>query len=103
MRCRFAPEPRYAEMAETDAMTIEISSEAYRILQRRVDEGEYGSVEEALDGSVHDADALNRDLPSPEYLSYAKSRIEAGFADAAAGRVVPADEVFARLNARAAR
>ena len=63
-------------------MTIEISDETYRLLQERVERGHYDTLEQALDD-----------------LEYVQERIEAGLADVTAGRVRPAEEVLAEMQA----
>ncbi|WP_419804481.1 hypothetical protein [Terriglobus sp.] len=84
-------------------VTIEISDEAYRILQQRVERGQYQTLEQALDSSIHQAAAWNDGPHDDVYLEYVQERIEAGLADAAAGRTVPAEQFLTELNARRTR
>lgn len=80
-------------------MTIEISEATYHLLQKRVESGHFDSLEQALDGSVHQAAAYADRPRDGGYLRYVQERIDAGLADVAAGRVRPADQVLAEMQA----
>lgn len=79
-------------------MVVEVSDEAYRILQATVQQGRFANIQEALDESVH---LLSGDFrPSEDWLAYADESISEGLADVAAGRTIPAEEFLAELRSR---
>jgi predicted transcriptional regulator len=80
-------------------MTVELRSEDQQLLQTVVDSGQYASLEEAL----HDSRVSFAPPPSGKYKRYLDEVIEEGLADAAAGRLVPAEDVIRELHARAKR
>lgn len=82
-------------------MTVEISDEAYSILQGKVERGEYASVGAALDESIRQSASQADDEEwDEEDRAYLNERIDAGLADVAAGRVIPAEQVLTGLRAR---
>jgi len=80
-------------------MNIRLKPDTEEWLKVQVAEGRFGSVEEAVEAYVSDGRASDEQLDSMD-LSWAKPYIDEGLADAAAGRVYPAEEVFAELRAK---
>ena len=78
-------------------MTVEISDEAYSILQGKVDRGEYASVDAALDESIRQSAMQAHDEEwDEEDRAYLNERIDAGLADVAAGRVISMEDFLAQ-------
>ena len=79
-------------------MQIELKPETVALAQSLVDDGRFGSIEEAVHAAIRNfADA------HAEWLVYAQRNIQEGLDDLAAGRLVDGDEVMSRLRARAHR
>ena len=75
-------------------MIIQLTQEQIATLQRQVDAGDYTSVEVALDCIIASSE-LDDDIDE-----WAAPLVAEGLADIEAGRVSPAEDVFARLEAK---
>jgi antitoxin ParD1/3/4 len=83
-------------------MNIRLKPDTEQWLQSQVDQGRFGSVEEAIEALVLD-DQMAQEALDRTDLSWAQPYIDKGIADAEAGRVIPAEEVYADLRARFGR
>ena len=84
-------------MTSTTQITVELPSELVDALRSAVQSGHYASESEFL------IELLGWGKPeyeTPEELEEIRAAVLEGVADADAGRVVDADEVFDRLHAR---
>ena len=79
-------------------MNIRLKPDTEEWLKTQVAEGRFESIEDAVEALVLD-DRLQAKL-NDEDLSWAKPYIDEGLADLEAGRVRPAEEVFAELRAK---
>ncbi len=79
-------------------MTVELRTEDQELLQALVNAGEYTSLEDAL----HDSIVSFAGPVTEDYKRYVNDAIEAGLADVAAGRVIPAEEFLRELREWAA-
>ena len=80
-------------------MNIRLKPDTEEWLKAQVAEGRFESVESAIEAYVTDGRAAEEQLDAMD-LSWTKPYIEEGLADAAAGRVYPAEEAFAELRAK---
>jgi predicted transcriptional regulator len=83
-------------------MNIRLKPDTEQWLQSQVDQGRFGSVEEAIEALVLDDQLAQRALDDAD-LSWAKPYLAKGLADLEAGRAIPAEEVYADLRARFVR
>ncbi len=79
-------------------MTVEISDEAYRILQNRVERGEFESLNLALETSIREASIRTADA-DVDYLAYVRDSIEDGLRDVAEGRTISMEAFLAENEA----
>lgn len=81
---------------------VTISEAAKAQADALVAEGLYGSVQQALEAGLErlDDDWEDEDLSLLDVSDEDRAAIAEGLADAKAGRVLPADEVFQRLRAK---
>ena len=83
-------------------MNIRLKPDTEQWLRSQVEQGRFGSVEEAIEALVLD-DQIAQDALEQTDLSWAKPYLAKGLADLEAGRTVPAEEVYADLRARFVR
>ncbi|HMK79189.1 MAG TPA: hypothetical protein VK438_06040 [Xanthobacteraceae bacterium] len=79
-------------------MNIRLKPDTEEWLKAQVAEGRFPSIEEAVEVFVSEGRRAQEQLDATD-LSWAKPYIEEGLADLEAGRVVPAEEVYAELRA----
>ncbi|WP_421730859.1 hypothetical protein [Brevundimonas sp.] len=84
-------------MGKHETITAEISDDAYADVQAAVAAGEFSDVNQAISEIVSDWVAVRR-ADAPEFLAYAKARIEESRADPRPS--LPAEEAFAALRSR---
>lgn len=82
-------------------MNIRLKPDTEEWLKAQVAEGRFSSVEDAVEALVAD-DRAQAELDATD-LSWAKPYIEEGLADLAAGRTIPAEQVYAELRAKFTR
>ncbi len=83
-------------------MNIRLKPDTEEWLKAQVAEGRFESIEQAVELLLEDS-RLNQEILDKTDLSLAKPYIDEGLADLEAGRVVPAEEVFAELRKRFVR
>jgi predicted transcriptional regulator len=83
-------------------MNIRLKPDTERWLQSQVEQGRFGSLEEAIEALVLDDQITQAALEKTD-LSWAQPYIDKGLADIEAGRTIPAEEVYADLRARLSR
>jgi len=77
-------------------MQVELSTQDQAILERFVSSGRFSSMEEAVHECIQTiADDV---VVDEEWREYANERIEAGLADLAAGRTIPAEQFLQELR-----
>jgi predicted transcriptional regulator len=80
-------------------MNIRLKPDTEEWIKARVAEGQFKSLEEAVELLVQEARSSREAFDSAD-LSWVKPYIEEGLAALEAGDVVPAEEVYAELRAR---
>ena len=83
-------------------MNIRLKPDTEEWLKTQVAEGRFESIEQAVEIYL-DESRRNQEALDNADLSWAKPYIEEGLADLQAGRVRPAEEVFAELRKRFVR
>jgi predicted transcriptional regulator len=83
-------------------MNIRLKPATEEWLKSQVAEGRFESLEQAVEVLV-DEDRVNQAVLDRSDLSWAQPYIDKGLADLEAGRVIPAEEVFAELRNRFVR
>jgi putative addiction module CopG family antidote len=83
-------------------MNIRLKPDTEQWLKSQVEQGRFGSVEEAVEALVRE-DQMTQEALDRTDLSWAQPYIDKGHADSEAGRVIPAEEVYADLRARFGR
>ena len=82
-------------------MHIELDKNQASIAHKLVERGRYASVEEAVLAGLHHIDIMS-DMLSAHQAESLREAIEEGIADKQAGRLVPAEEAYARIQQRLA-
>jgi predicted transcriptional regulator len=83
-------------------MNIRLKPDTEEWLQAQVAEGRFESIEQAVEIYLDESRRDQEELDTAD-LSWAQPYIEEGLADLEAGRVHPAEEVFAEIRAMFAR
>lgn len=82
-------------------MTVEISPEAYRTLQQRVEQGQFASIQDALNACIESSASFGiEDTHDPAWLEYLDSSIEEGLRSAAEEPLILIEEVLEDLRKR---
>jgi Arc/MetJ-type ribon-helix-helix transcriptional regulator len=76
-------------------MTVELHPDDRKVLEGMIASGRFRSAPDAL----HAALAALDELETEDWKGYAAERIEAGLEDVRLGRTVPAQEIYAMLQA----
>jgi antitoxin ParD1/3/4 len=85
-------------MTQIERMTVALPVEMAAIIKNAVETGDYASSSEVFRDAIRDW-KIKRQLQQHE-VEQMKLKVSQGLADLAAGRTKPADEVFARLEAK---
>jgi antitoxin ParD1/3/4 len=85
-------------MTQIERMTVALPVEMAAIIKNAVEMGDYASSSEVFRDAIRDW-KIKRQLQQHE-VEQMKLKVSQGLADLAAGRTKPADEVFARLEAK---
>jgi predicted transcriptional regulator len=83
-------------------MNIRLKPDTEEWLKAQVAEGRFESIEQAVEILLEEG-RLNQEALDAEDLSWAKPYIDEGLADLEAGRVYPAEQVYAEIRAMFAR
>jgi predicted transcriptional regulator len=83
-------------------MNIRLKPDTEEWLKAQVAEGRFESVEDAVEAFIEDGRLAQEALDKAD-LSWAKPYIDEGLADLEAGRVVPAEQVYAEIREMFAR
>lgn len=83
-------------------MNVRLKPDTEEWLKEQVANGRFESLEQAVEALV-DEDRINQAILDRTDLSWAQPYIDEGLADVEAGRVIPAEKVFAELRSRFVR
>jgi antitoxin ParD1/3/4 len=85
-------------MTQIERMTVALPVEMAAIIKNAVEMGDYASSSEVFRDAIRDW-KIKRQLQQHE-VEQMKLKVAQGLSDLAAGRTKPADDVFARLEAK---
>jgi predicted transcriptional regulator len=80
-------------------MNIRLKPDTEQWLKSQVEQGRFGSLEEAIEALVLE-DQITQEALEKADLSWARPYLDEGLADLEAGRTIPAEEVHAELRKR---